>query len=152
MWSLVNARDVQYPYMFLCVVVRQYYKMKRRGLGLRLYRWTASKVSWVSVISKMDEALNARIRKLCGMTKGVDERIDESVLQWFDQAERIENDRITKRVYVGEFTASRSVGKPRKRGIDIVKDCLKKRSLDVTQGRRMMPDRNEWQWFVRGNA
>ena len=30
-------------------------------------------------IRKMDEVPNARIRELCGVTKGVDEKIDEGV-------------------------------------------------------------------------
>ena len=53
------------------------------------------------------------------MTKGVDERIDEDVLRWFSHVERMENDRIGKRAYEGEFASSRSVG----RVTDIVKDC-----------------------------
>ena len=40
--------------------------------------------------------------------------------------ERIKNDRIAKRVYVGECAGCRSVGRPRKRWNDTVKDCLKK--------------------------
>ena len=44
------------------------------------------------------------------MTKGVDERIEEGVLQWFGPVLRMENDRIAKRVYVGECG-----GRPRKR-------------------------------------
>ena len=34
-------------------------------------------------IRRMDRILNARIRDLCGVKKGLDERIDESVLRWF---------------------------------------------------------------------
>ena len=41
--------------------------------------------------------------------------------------ERMENDRIAKRVYVRECAGSHSVVRLRKRGIDTVKDCLKKR-------------------------
>ena len=52
-------------------------------------------------ISRMDRVPNARIRELWGVTKGVDERIDEGVLWWFSHVERIENDRIAKRVYIG---------------------------------------------------
>ena len=36
------------------------------------------------------------------MTKGVDENSDERVHRWFGHMERMENDRIAKRVYVGE--------------------------------------------------
>ena len=41
--------------------------------------------------------------------------------------ERMESDRITKRVYVGECAGSDSVGRPWKRWIDTVKECLKKK-------------------------
>ena len=65
---------------------------------------------------------NAQIRELCGVKKGLDERIDEGVLQWFGYVERIERDKITKRVYVGVCAVSRSVGRPRKRWIDTMKE------------------------------
>ena len=44
-------------------------------------------------IRKMDKALNALIRQLCGVMKGVNEKIDEDVFQWFDHVERMEDDR-----------------------------------------------------------
>ena len=66
--------------------------------------------------------------------------------------ERMVNDRIAKRVYVGECAGSRSVGRSRKRWIDIVKGCLKKSSLEVRQARRMVHDRSVWRGLVMGNA
>ena len=66
--------------------------------------------------------------------------------------ERMENDRIGKRVYVGKCAGSSPVGKLRKRWIDSMKDCLKKRGLDVRQARRMLHDRSVWQGFVGKNA
>ena len=63
-------------------------------------------------IRRMDKVPNARIMKLCGVRKGQDERIGEGVLRWFCPVERMERDRITKRVYVGECDGSRSVGRP----------------------------------------
>ena len=62
-------------------------------------------------IRRMDKIPNARIR----LAKGIDERIDGGVLGWFDHVERMEKDRFAKRVYVGEYAAIRSVGRPRKR-------------------------------------
>ena len=53
-------------------------------------------------IRRMDKVSNARIRELCGVTKGVEERIDEDVLRLFGHVERMEKDRIAKRTYVGE--------------------------------------------------
>ena len=51
-------------------------------------------------IRRMDKFPNARIRELCGVTKGVDERIDESVLRKFGHVERMENDK------TGEFAGN----------------------------------------------
>ena len=42
----------------------------------------------------MDRVPNAWIRELCGVRKGLDERIDEDVLRWFSHVERTERDRI----------------------------------------------------------
>ena len=77
------------------------------------------------------------------MTKGIDGRIDEGVLRWFGHVERMEKNRIAKRVYVGECDGSRSVGRPRKRWIDTMNDNLRKRVLDIRQARRMVQDMNE---------
>ena len=52
----------------------------------------------------MDRVPNAQIRELCGVKKGLDERIGEDVLRGFGHLERMERDRIAKRVYVGECT------------------------------------------------
>ena len=43
---------------------------------------------------RMDKVTNLRIRQSCGVTKGVDEKIDEL----FGHVERMMNDRIAKRV------------------------------------------------------
>ena len=44
------------------------------------------------------------------MTKGMDERIDESVLRSFCYIKRMGNDGIARRVCVEEFVGSRLVG------------------------------------------
>ena len=66
--------------------------------------------------------------------------------------ERMEKGMIAKRVYVGESAGICSVGRLRKRWIDTMKECLKKRGLDVRQARRMVQDRSEWRGFVGGSA
>ena len=49
-------------------------------------------------IRRMDRLPNAQIRELYGVKKGLNERIDEGVLQWLAHVERIESGRIVKRV------------------------------------------------------
>ena len=93
-------------------------------------------------IRMMDRVPNARIMELCGVKKGLDERIDEGVFQWFAHVERMERGIIAKRVYLGEFAGILSAGRPRKRWLDTVMECLKERCLDVRQAR--------WLWFLGG--
>ena len=64
----------------------------------------------------------------------------------------MEIDRIVKRVYVGECAGSGSVGRLWKRLIDTVKDCLKKRGLDVRQVRKMVYDKNVQRGIMRENT
>ena len=64
-------------------------------------------------IRRMDKVLSARIREVSGVTKWEDKRIDEGVLRWFGHVQRMENDRITQKFYVGECLGSFSVGRPR---------------------------------------
>ena len=60
----------------------------------------------------MDGVSNAWIREMCGVKKGLDEKIDEGVLRWCGHVERMERDRIVKRIYLGECAGSRSVCEP----------------------------------------
>ena len=62
----------------------------------------------------------------------------------------MENDIIAMSVYAGECAGNRSVGRPHKRWIDTVEDCLKERGLDIRQARRMVHDRSAWRGFGRG--
>ena len=60
-------------------------------------------------IKRMNKVPNALIREL-----------------WFSHVERMENDKIAKSVYVGECADIRSLGRPWKRWVDAVKNCLKR--------------------------
>ena len=57
----------------------------------------------------------------------MDERIDESVFQWFGHIEKMGNNRIAKRVYLREFVDIHLVGHSWKRWID----CKKKKKKKV---------------------
>ena len=77
-------------------------------------------------VRRMERFLNTGIRELCRLKKGIDERIDEGLLWCFGHVERMESDSIAKRTYVGVCAGNCSVGRPQKRWIDTVKDCLRK--------------------------
>ena len=103
-------------------------------------------------VKRMHTVPNSLMKGWCGVTKRVKERIDEGVLLWSGHVKRIENDGIAERVYEGEYVGSHSLGRLRKRGIDTVKECLKKKGLGSMQARRMVHDRSVKRGFVRGNA
>ena len=115
------------------MAVRQCYGSRRRYLGLRLYRLTTSECTDKEVVRNH-------------------ERIGEGVLRWFGHVEMMEKDETAKRVYVGECAGSLSVDRPRKKWVDTVEDCLRKRGLDVRQARRIVQYRSEWRGIVTGNA
>ena len=52
--------------------------------------------------------------------KGMDKKTDEGILRWFSYVQKMENNRIDKKIYVGESAGSWSVDRPRNRWIDIV--------------------------------
>ena len=90
---------------------------------------------------------HAQIIEMCGVAKGVDERIEDL----FGHIERMKNDRITKRVYAGKCLGAHLVDRTRKRWIGFLK-LLKKRGLSNGQAGRTVYDRNEWWEYVKRNA
>ena len=88
-------------------------KERSRIRGVQMYNLRG----WLGII-RMDRIPNSRIKELCRAKKDLGERINEGVLRWFSHVERMERDRIPKRVYVGECAGNHSVDRPRKRLID----------------------------------
>ena len=141
---LVNAKDLQLQcarflletYMYVCMGVRQYHGKRRRDLRVRVVQM--DNLKGLLGVKRMDRVPNAQIRELCGVKKRLDERSDEGMLRWFGHVERMERDKIAKKVFIGVCAGTRSVGRPRKRWIDNMKECLRKRGLGVRQARRMV--------------
>ena len=99
--SLVNARDLQLEFSR---VLRETLAVPVLTYGSETILWKErSRIRAVQMnnlrgflgIRRMDRVTNAWIREVCRV-------MEECVLQWFGHVERMENDRITKRVYVGE--------------------------------------------------
>ena len=58
----------------------------------------------------MDRVPNVWIKEFCGMKKGLDERIDEGVLRWFGNVERMEKNRISKSLCRSMLVVAQWVG------------------------------------------
>ena len=121
--SLVNPRDLQLEcdrllHETLLVPVLMYgseamlWKEKARS---KVRAALMDNLGGLLGIRRMNRVPNARIRELCRVRKDLDERIDEGFLRWFSHVERMERERIAKRVYVGECAGNHSAGRPRKK-------------------------------------
>src|SRR5678815_4819944 len=99
-------------------------------------------------VRRIDKMRNERIRDLCGVKKGVNERINESMLRWFGHVERMNDSRLVKRMYSGECFGNRPAGRPKKKWIESVKECLQVTNVSLAKARRKMHDRREWHCVV----
>jgi len=158
--SLVNARSlsmsvVKVLHEKLLVPVLMYgsetmvWKEKERS---KIRAVQMDSLRGVIGVKRVDRMRSERIREMCGITKAMDELIDESVLRWYGHVERMGDERLVHRVYVSEGVGRRSVGRPRKRWKDNVWECVRKRGMSVNEAERMVHDRQAWRGFVRGNA
>ena len=72
-------------------------------------------------LRRIDRVPNVEIRRMCGKNVSVNQRMDQGVLRWFGQVERMGNERLVKRVYDSEVRGVRRRGRPRKSWMDGVK-------------------------------
>ena len=84
-------------------------------------------------VRRIDKMRNEVIRELCGVEKGVKERISESILRWFGHLERMDESRLVKLVYRGECVGNKRCGRPKNNWIGSVKFCLVERKLDLVE-------------------
>src|SRR5678815_2512779 len=52
-------------------------------------------------VRRIDKMRNECIREMCGMKKGLNERINKSMLRWFGHVERMNDSWLVKRMYSG---------------------------------------------------
>src|SRR5678815_2321686 len=101
-------------------------------------------------VRRINKMRNERIREWCGVKKGVNERINESMLRWFGHVERMNGSRLVKRMYSGECVGNRPVGRPNKKWIESVKECLQERNVSLAEARRKVHDMREWRVVKKG--
>lgn len=53
-------------------------------------------------VSRFDESRNENIKKICGVRKGVSERISESIIRQFGHIDRINESQLAKQICRGE--------------------------------------------------
>ena len=91
---------------------------------------------------------NEEIRRRVGVQRELSSRADMAVLRWFGHMERMEDERMTKRVMVAEVRGVRARGRPRLGWKDGVRRALDVRGMALAQGEMVARNRTEWREVV----
>ena len=99
-------------------------------------------------VSRLDRLRNEEVRRRAGVERKLSERVDQRVLGWYGHMVRMNDERLTKRVWKAEASGVRMRGRPEKRWMDGVVRALGVRGLSLEQGRESASDRREWRVIV----
>ena len=92
----------------------------------------------------MDRVSNEEVRRRAGIERELASRADQRVLRWFGHVERMDENRMARRVLVAEVSGGRVRGRPRLGWKDGVKVALGNRGMMVEAARQCAKDRKEW--------
>ena len=77
--------------------------------------------------------------------------MDGNVLRWFGHVVRMDNERLTKRVWNAEVDGRNVRGRPRFGWMDGVKRALNNRGMNVIEANERARNRSEWRAIVNQN-
>ena len=77
------------------------------------------------------------------------QRVDRCTLRWFGHVERMNEERMAKKVYVSAENGRRDRGRPTRVWMDGVKDALNAREVTLEQARMIVDDRDRWRDLVK---
>ena len=75
-------------------------------------------------------------------------RVDVNVLRWFGHVERMDNERLLKKVMNAKVDGRSARGRPRFGWMDGVKRALNDRRMDIREASERARNRNEWRMIV----
>ena len=65
------------------------------------------------------------------------ERANKGILRWYGHLLRMNNERLTKKVFMSEVIGNRGRGKPKWRWLDRVKELLTAKGISMDEGSRL---------------
>ena len=99
-------------------------------------------------ISRLERVRNERVRERAGVRREMAVRVDMSVLRWFGHVERMDNERLVKKVVNAEVDGRNARGRHRFGWMEGVKKALNDRSMSVREASERARNRNEWRAIV----
>ena len=99
-------------------------------------------------VSRLDRVRNEVVRVRMGVMRELAARVDMNVLRWSGHVERIDNDRLLKKVMNAKVDGRSAKGRPRFGWMDGVERALNDRRMDVREASEHARNRNEWRTIV----
>ena len=88
------------------------------------------------------------MRARTGVRRELAARVDMNVLRWLGHVERMDNERLLKKVMNAKVDGRSARGRPRFGWVDGVKRALNDRRMDVREASEHARNRNEWRIIV----
>ena len=102
----------------------------------------------ITGVSRLDRVRNEVVRARTGVRRELAARVDVNVLRWFGHVERMDNERLLKKVMNEKVDGRSARGRPRFGWMDGVKRALNDRRMDMREASERARNRNEWRMFV----
>ena len=99
-------------------------------------------------VSRLDRVRNEVVRARTGVRRELATRVDKNVLRWLGHVERMDNERLLKKVVNAKVEGRSARGRPRFGWMDGVKRALNDRRMDMREASERARNRNGWQMIV----
>ena len=98
-------------------------------------------------VSRLDRVRNEVVRARPGVRRELAARVDVNVLRLFGHVERMDNERLLKKVMNAKVYRRSARGRPRFEWMDGAKRALNDR-MDIREASEHARNRNEWRMIV----
>ena len=99
-------------------------------------------------VSWLDSVRNEVVRARTGVRRKLAARVDMNVLRWYGHVERMDNERLLKKVMNAEVDMRSARGRRRFWWMDGVKRALNDKRMDRKEASEHARNRNEWRMIV----
>ena len=113
-----------------------------------------------------DRVRNDWVMNECGIKENMRMKVQRSTMRWFGHLERMNDERLTKKVYRGNVRGKRGRGRPRKEWIDQIGEIAKewnlqsenkrrvcmKKVMNIEEMKEICKDRKKWRQICGGTG
>ena len=99
-------------------------------------------------VSRLDRVRNEEVRERTGVRRELAARVDMNVLRWFGHVERMDNERLLRKVMDFKVDGRSARGRPRFGWINGVERALSDRRMNFREASERARNRDKWRMIV----